>query len=119
MSDVAAPAANTWDLDAIADAARDRVRTSPGDDDEARLIRCVAAAAGDIDQELDRVPPDLTLDPPETAFDAGAVPSLFDAAVDRAVDLFQARDDDIVETSDSQARMRARVAPWKARWGIG
>lgn len=122
MSDTstpAPPAANTWDVDAIADAARHRLRMNPGDDDWDLVAAEAASAVGSIDQELDRLPEDAEADPPVEVFAAGAVPYLFDAAVTLTVSLMQRSDEDApLDPPDPVAAVRAQVRPAKARWGI-
>src|SRR5690349_16510587 len=97
---VSSPAANYWDTDAVAARVMAQLRLAPGDDDVPRILELVNEAVGQIDVKLDKVPPDPDADPAEEPFDASANPSLFDAAVQQTIELYQRRYVRVDGTSD-------------------
>ena len=108
MTDVAAPADNTWDLTAVAAEAMAALRLRDGDVDSDRVEQCAAAAVEYINTRIDATEP----------IDAGAVAHLQHAAVTLAVDLYpynrQLTDLDL----DAVAAVRPLVLPSKQRWGV-
>ena len=121
MTDVSAPAALPWDVDAVADAALDILRLDAADEDAARILTAAASATELVDQVLDY----------ETA--PASIPSpVFDAAVNLTVELYRRKDApfgvtdswsvdgaSILLSSDVMRGTRSTLSRYKARWGIG
>lgn len=113
------PAPSIWPIDTLEARVAARLRINPGDEDFDRVTDAVYVAVTLIDVELDREVPDDD----EDSFDAGAFPYLVDAAVQLAVERFQAKDASYegaagIDPSDPVATVRAQVRPAKRRWGL-
>lgn len=108
------PAANLWDVDEVAEIAAQVLRVSTEDVDMPLVERCAAAATELIDCEVDMVPVDELEDP----FDAGAVPTLVQAAAKLTAHLYLNPATDPASPPDPVAVVRAELSPWRARFGV-
>lgn len=108
---VSQPAANTWDLDEVTHAALALLRLETADVDAELVASAAQEATQLIDVELDKYPVEDTEESP--AFDAGAVPTLANAAAKLAAHLYLNPSGD-----DPVAVVRSEVAPWRERWGL-
>ena len=121
MSDVSAPVALPWDVDAVAIAALDILRLDPADDDAQRITDAATTATELVDAHLDYATAPASIPSP-----------VFDAAVNLTVELYRRKDAPFGVTdswgldgasirlsSDVMKGTASMLAPYKARWGIG
>lgn len=120
MTDVAAPAVNTWDQAAIVADALAVLRLEATDVDAGRIEADAAEATEQLDAELDRV----------EVLDTTLVASLHGAAVDLTVSLYRRKDAGTGMAAtytpggtaavdvDPLAKVRLLVLPYKQRWGL-
>lgn len=121
MTDVSAPAALPWDVDAVAQAALDILRLDEADEDAGRIVDAATSATELVDQVLDH---DIA---------PASIPSpVFDAAVNLTVEMYRRKDApfgvtdswsvdgaSIMLSADVMRGTRSTLARYKARWGIG
>jgi len=122
MSDITAPAANTWNVAAIAAGAIAVLRLEgAGDPDVDRVETAAVVATGLLDAELDA----------DVAVDATTNAVLATAAVQVTVELYRRKDlpfgtggawspneTPYSVEGDPVAGVRAMTLPWKQRWGL-
>jgi hypothetical protein len=120
MTDIAPPAAATWDVEDIVTQALAVLRLGPGDVDEGRVETMAVVACGQVDSLVDS--PE-SIDP---------TPAMIDSAVQTTIALYR-RKDAPFGTADAWssdavavgiptgplAGGRAEVLPDKRRWGVG
>jgi hypothetical protein len=113
-----------WDVDVVAAAALAQLRLTDGDVDASRVADAVDPAGQSINQYLDRDPAD--------AYDPTTAPAqVQDAVVQVTVELYRRKDappasiDGMLagawrpQSVDALAGVRAQLAPFRARRGIG
>jgi hypothetical protein len=121
VSDVSAPVALPWDVDAVAIAALDILRLDPADDDAQRITDAAMSATRMIDKYLD-----YAVAPDEIES------QVFDAAVDLTIERYRRKDSPFGVTdawspdgasirlsSDQMRGVRSLLTTSKSRFGVG